>query len=187
MRRTWTTAVLMALALASPVGAEEPLRPTPEEVRRDAPISLRSWIASLPEDRRQVAIQRLRRMPPGRRGEFFERWKGMSEGERKQFTNRMERRVRKGEAKRDGQHRRSMRERMAEMSPPRRRQFRRQLEQWQGLDTAQKDKLRRRLRHFRGLSPEEQEVLVEEQFSSHSIEERRGILEGLRSASSALR
>ncbi|MCP5055309.1 MAG: DUF3106 domain-containing protein [bacterium] len=185
-RSLLASAVCGLLLLASPARAEEPHRPTPEEVRRDAPLSLRSWIAGLPEEQRRGAIRRLRNMPPRRRAEFFERWKGMSEGERTAFTQRMERRIRRNDARADGQHRRAMRERMAEMSPPRRRQFRRQLKQWQGLERSEQDKLRRRLHHFRKLTAEEQKALVEEQFSSRSTEERAGILEGLRAASSAL-
>lgn len=180
------SAVFGLLLLASPAWAERPHRPTPEEVHRAAPISLRSWIAGLPEEQRRGAIRRLRNMPPPRRAEFFERWKGMSEGERNTFTRRMERRIRRNEARMEEQHRRAMRERMAEMSPPQRRKFRRQLKQWQGLEPSEQDKLRRRLHHFRKLPADEQESLVEERFSSHSTEERAGILERLRAASSAL-
>ncbi|MBW2240494.1 MAG: DUF3106 domain-containing protein [Deltaproteobacteria bacterium] len=117
---------------------------------------------------------------------LFDRWKRMSEEERNKFTHRMERRIRQNEAKGEDRRRRAVHERMAEMSPPRRRQFQRQLKQWQGLEPSEKDKLRRSLLHFRKLSAEEQEALVDEQFSSHSTPQRASILEGLRVASSAL-
>lgn len=176
------------------VGVDGPSHPTRErrhqvnreELRHDAPLSLRSWIASLPEERRRGAIRRLRNMPLPRRAEFFERWKKMDEGERRQFTRHLEGRARQHEIRRETRQRRALHERMAEMTPPRRQQFRRQLKQWNGLEPAEKDKLRRRLRHFRTLSPAEQEELVDEHFSSHSSEQRRGILDGLRAASSAL-
>ncbi len=179
------------LALSIPAHGEERRRPSLEAPQAEAPLSLRSWIAGLPPEQRRAAVRRLRSMPGERRARFFERWEGMDEAERRRFTRtleqRAEARVQRDRVERGARRRRVLRERMAEMSPAERRRFRRQLEQWKELPLPERNEMRRRLRHFRTLDADEQEVLVDEQFSSRSAEERRHILEGLRAASSALR
>ncbi len=161
----------------------------------EPPASLRRWLEGLPPLQRRAVVQRLRKMRPAERRRFFRRWEGMTHAERRHLQHRMEEQVdRAVRAAQERQRRRQLerdqpsldrdvlRKRVEEMSPPERRAFRRQLNQWRKLGPRGKERMRGRLEVFRSLTPEQQVALIERQFPGKSEDERARILTQLRAA-----
>lgn len=166
--RRAVAAACFALALAAGTA-----NATPRGLER-APESFVTWIESLPEGQRRMALRRLADMPTQRRNRLFHRWEALEEGERRKLEERMLERLERGERRRE------------ELTPETRERLAPLVRRWREMGPAERHRMRERLVRFRALSPADQEALVEKRFSAKTPEERERILESLREASDAL-
>lgn len=186
MRRAWSRtgrlvvgALLAALlaAPAAPAAAAGDAPPRPG-LHQGGGAGLRSWLQSLPPERRRAVERRLRRLSPERRRALRERWQAMDEAQRQQVRERLRERLRGRPPGADAHE---------GVAAPRDGAAAGRLARWRAMAPEQRQQLRRRLDRFAQLSAAEQQALVERHFASRSPEERARILERLRAAAARLR
>jgi len=188
-------ALLVALCLLAPAASAQrrelvdPGAASPPATAARVPDSLRQWIEGLPPDQRRVAVRRLRSMPPAGRQRFFRRWEAASPAEREQFTARMQNRAQRMLERQRGGSTAEPRGEPRRDAPGDGRvdpRFEGNRQAWESMRPGQRERMRRRLERFGGLSAPEQEAMVERHFADRTPAERARILERLRSSAGRL-